>query len=203
MSVRRHRILTLAAAPVLLLAAGALAIYWFQAGPGLEGEVARLASAAGIEPGMTVGEIGAGKGRMAARMAHRIGPRGRLYATEIDEGRLELLRHLGEPNITVVRAGVDSTKLPDACCDAIYLRRVYHHFTDPAAMNRSMHRSLRPGGRLAIIDFDFPGWLLIRPHGVPLDMVLAQAAAAGFALEKRLDRWSPVEYCLVFRKRSR
>jgi ubiquinone/menaquinone biosynthesis C-methylase UbiE len=49
----------------------------------------------------------------------------------------------------VVEGGLAQTNLPDECCDAVFMRHVYHHFGDPPAMNASLFRSLKPGGRLA------------------------------------------------------
>jgi len=48
------------------------------------------------------------------------------------------------------------TNFPEGCCDAIFMRNVYHHFGDPPAMNGSLLKSLKPGGRLAVIDFTPP-----------------------------------------------
>ena len=55
-------------------------------------------------------------------------------------------------NVTVVEGAPAATKLPDECCDAIFVRYVYHHFGDPPAMNASILRSLKPGGRFAVMD---------------------------------------------------
>jgi SAM-dependent methyltransferase len=107
----------------------------------------------------------------------------------------------------------DDTQLPADCCDGIFLREVYHHLTNPAAMDRSLYRSVRPDGRLAIIDFEpLPG---TRPpagvpanrrgHGAPKRTVEQELTAAGFELLKTID-WpisSTVKhYCILFRKRS-
>lgn len=186
---------------VLLLAAAGLAIFWSQFGPGLDREVGRLASLVELRPGMTVAEIGAGKGRMAIRMARRLGASGRLYSTEIEPAKLDAIRGAaaaaGLANVTVLEAGEHSANLPDACCDVIYMRRVYHHFTDAATINKTLYAALRPGGRLAVIDFLTPRWIFWTRHGIASDTVIAQLTAAGFTLERRVDRWSPIDYCLV------
>jgi len=188
----------------LLLAAVGLAIYWSQCGPGLAREVERLASLVELRPGMTVAEIGAGKGRMAVRLARRLEGSGRLYATEVDPARLAAIRNAaaatGLGNITVIEAGERSAGLPDACCDVIYMRRVYHHFTDPAPMNKGLYTALRPGGRLAIVDFLSPRWMFFLRHGIAREVVVGQVTSAGFTLDRLVDGWSPIDYCLVFRK---
>ena len=56
-------------------------------------------------------------------------------------------------NVTVIEGAVNSTNLPALCCDAILIRDAYHHLTQPEAVTRSLAASLKPGGRLAVIDF--------------------------------------------------
>ena len=80
------------------------------------------------------------------------------------------------------------------------MRRTYHHFTRAADINKSLFAALRPGGRLAIIDFLSPRWLFFLRHGIPRNAVAREVVAAGFVLDRRIDRWSPIDYCLVFRK---
>ena len=62
----------------------------------------------------------------------------------------------GLKNVTVVDGTAGRTNLPEQCCDAIFMRDVYHHFTDPAAMNASVLASLKPGGMLGVLDFGPP-----------------------------------------------
>jgi ubiquinone/menaquinone biosynthesis C-methylase UbiE len=155
-----------------------------------------------MQPGMTVAEIGAGRGRMAVLLARRLGPSSRIYATEIEPEKQNAIRSAaaGLASFSVLPAAESSVNLPEACCDAIYLRRVYHHLSDSAAINRSLYLSLRAGGRLAIIDMLTPRWIFWTRHGIPAETVVAQVTAAGFRLERRVDRWSPIDYCLVFQK---
>ena len=179
------------------------------------GEVARLVPLLALEPGAMAADVGAGEGQMAVVVAARLGAGGRLYATEIDPARRRTIDatagRAGLHNVTVLEAGERQTGLPAACCDAVYLRRVYHHFTNPAALDASLFEAVRPGGRLAIIDFVPVRWLfwLRRPEGVPEDrgghgippaLVIREVTAAGFLLDRRIDDWSSREYCLVFRK---
>lgn len=200
-----YRLLLLGAgALVLLVGVIVLAISWWSRGPGLDAEVSRLAFLVELRPGTTVADIGAGNGRMAVRVARRLGPSGRLYATEIEAGKLAAIRKAaaaaGVVNVAVLEAGERSTRLPDACCDVIYLRRVYHHLTDAAAINQSLYAALRPDGRLAVIDMLSPRWLFFLHHGIPADVVVSQLTAAGFVLDRRIVAWSPIDYCLIFRK---
>src|ERR1051325_7949667 len=92
-----------------------------------------------------------------ALMASRIGPAGRIYAVETDPSRLRKLQrrkeNAGWSNVEIVAAAPDTCNLAESSCDAVYMRVAYHHLTDPAAMDASLLRALRPGGTLAVIYF--------------------------------------------------
>ena len=117
----------------------------------------------------------------------------------------------GVENLSVIRAAETSTNLPPGCCDAAFLRGVYHHITSPAETNASLLEAIRPGGTLAIIDFE-PSWFLSTffpvtgapsdrgGHGVPPDVVVRELTQAGFVLVKRIEDWPGGQYCLVFQK---
>jgi ubiquinone/menaquinone biosynthesis C-methylase UbiE len=202
---RRSRLLLLPAGLLsFLLIAASFAIFWSQRGPGFRKEVDRLASIMELRPGIAGAEIGAGNGRMAVHIAQHLGASGHLYATEIDADKLRAIRNAasaaGLTNITVIQAGEHSAGLPDDCCDIIFMRRVYHHITDAPNTNRTLYAALRPGGRLFIIDFISPRWMFFLRHGIPSDLLVGQVTAAGFTLERRIDGWSPIDYCLIFRK---
>ncbi len=198
----RRRYFLVGSAGLLPLLIGLLlfAEYWFVRGPGLISCGGRLTGF--LRPGMTVAEIGAGSGRLALLTGHWLGPGGRLYATELGAAKLDRLRRetAGARNLTIVPGDVHSTNLPPGCCDAIYMRHVYHHFSDTQGMNRSLAASLRPGGRLVVIDFLTPRWLPIRRHGIAPDRLIEQLSAEGFLLERRIPDWSSIDYCLVFRR---
>jgi SAM-dependent methyltransferase len=135
-------------------------------------EVPKLVGLLGLEPGMSIADVGAGFGAWTDRFSRWTGPSGHVYATDVAEEALAVLRDLVTrerlSNVTVAVGAADSTNLPVACCHAILLRNVFHLVTQPAAMIRSLAGSLKPGGRLAIVDFpprsDTPA-----PAGVPPD----------------------------------
>src|SRR5499426_1543636 len=169
-------------------------------GPGFRAtgpELPRLRHVLALRPDIAVADVGAGKGELTVALAAEVGPGGRVYSTEIDAESLEQIRaavaaaRLG--NVTLVRAQARDTGLPAGCCDAIVLRRVYHHLTDPAATNASLLRALRPGGLLAVIDFPPPlSRLWPWPpegvprnrggHGVSAALVTEEVVASGFEL---------------------
>jgi len=113
-----------------------------------------------IRQGSVVGEIGAGDGALSFALARAAGPSGRVYSNELNKDRLEALRKEAEKqgltNVTTLEGREKETNFPEACCDAVFMRNVYHHFDDPPAMNASLLKSLKPGGRLAVIDFTPP-----------------------------------------------
>jgi ubiquinone/menaquinone biosynthesis C-methylase UbiE len=120
-------------------------------------EPSQIFSALRIQQGQTVGEIGAGDGELTVEVARLVGSDGSVLTSELGDriGRLErAIKASGQAHITVMAGDPNKTNFPDACCDAIFMRNVYHHFADPVAMNDSIFRSLKPGGRIAIVDFE-------------------------------------------------
>jgi predicted methyltransferase len=178
-----------------------------------DADMARLVPALGIHAGSTVADIGAGGGELTFALAKEVGPTGRVYATEIDTDRLARLRRAAEERglaqVSAIEAHASRTNLPPECCDAIVVRFVYHHFDDPAAMNKSLLASLTPGGRLAIIDFA-PN--RSRPtaapehrddngsHGVDADTVVQELTTAGFE-RVQVDTSDSRGFMAVFRRR--
>jgi len=176
-------------------------------------EIGRLAELMGWKAGTVVADIGAGDGSYAFAAAGLVGAAGRVYATEIDAKKLEAMRaevakrKLG--NVLVVESKEADTNLPAGCCDAIYLRRVYHHLTKPAEFDAGLVRSLKSGGRLAIIDFAPRAGL--EPvegvpsnrggHGIPEKIVIEELKAAGLQVEKIVEDWPEGSYCVLFGKR--
>jgi ubiquinone/menaquinone biosynthesis C-methylase UbiE len=125
---------------------------------GAENEVDHLAQVLDLRPGSSVADVGAGDGELSIAMAIYVGPQGVVYSTEINPKLLDKIRSeaqkAGARNLIPILGKEHVTELPDNCCDAIFLRRVYHHLTDPVGIDRSLYMATRPGGRLAIIDFE-------------------------------------------------
>jgi ubiquinone/menaquinone biosynthesis C-methylase UbiE len=176
-------------------------------------EIRRLAALMEWKPGTVVADIGAGDGRYTWAAVEHIGASGKVFATEIDAEKLTALRaevkKRNLQNVTVVEsAGVD-TNLPAGCCDAIFLRRVYHHLTKPAEFDAKLVRSLKPGGRLAIIEF--PPRRGLEPvegvpsnrggHGIPQKVVIEELTAAGLQVENVVNDWPENSYCVLFVKK--
>jgi ubiquinone/menaquinone biosynthesis C-methylase UbiE len=171
-------------------------------------EMSRLRQELALKPGMVIADVGAGKGELTFALAKEVGSKGHIFTTEIDPARLRQLREAvlvtKIDNVSVIEAQINETGLTPNCCDAIVLRRVYHHLTDPSAINASLMRSLRPGGMLAVIDFPPPFFLSRGEFGVPPQIAISEVTSSGFELLRRIDDWpgrGPLEsYCLLFRK---
>ena len=177
------------------------------AGGNDETEVERLAQVLDIQPGDSVADVGAGDGWLSIEMAAIVGESGHLFATELSADRRDDIRAsvaaAGLDNVTVVEAGERETNLAAECCDAIFMRRVYHHLTDTAATNASLRAALKPGGRLAVIELEFEG--LLRPlrgweHWTDDAQVVAEVTAAGLTHVETVDWPLGAHYAAVFRK---
>ena len=146
----------------LVLAAAALAVTTgvAQSAGTNTADTERLVQVLDIRAGSVVGEIGAGSGELTMAMAKIVGDAGRVFSNEVNKDRVrtieEAVKKAGLKQVTVVEGHATQTNFPAQCCDAIFMRNVYHHFGDPPAMNASLRDSLKPGGRLAIIDFTPP-----------------------------------------------
>jgi len=202
--------IALAALVLLLVSIGAGLRTWRGVGFHANGtELPRLRQVLALAPGMSVADVGAGNGQLTVALAGEVGSSGRVYSTDIDPDSLERVRAVvagaGIANVALVRAQAGDTRLPANCCDAIVLRRVYHHLTDAAAIDASLMRALRPGGVLAVIDFPpLVSWLSPLNHGVDAERVTKEVVASGFQLVQVIEDWpgrGPLgSYCAVFRK---
>ena len=156
----------------LSCAAAAALAFALRAEASAADEVPKLAALMEWKPGTVVADIGAGDGSYAFAAVEHVGATGRVFASEIDAEKLKALRsevkRRNLQNVTVVESGEAETNLPASCCDAIFLRRVYHHLTKPVEFDASLIHSLRPGGKLAIIDFP-PHPEYGKVKGVPKD----------------------------------
>ena len=175
-------------------------------------DAARLVTALKLHAGQTVADIGAGGGQVTVALAREVGPSGHVYATELDTDRLRDIRQATESagldNVSVIEAHATRTNLPERCCDALVLRRVYHHFDDPPLMNASMRQSLKPGGLLAIIDFEPDSAESADPdqrdtgdqHGVTSATVLRELRQAGFEEVAVEEGTRPGRFMVVVRR---
>ena len=181
-----------------------------------EVEVPQLVELLALKPGMTFADVGAGFGAWTTRFSRSLGPSGRVYATDIGAAQLAALRETVQrerlTNVTVLEGAAGTTNLPALCCDAILIRDAYHHLTQPEDIVRSFAAALKPGGRLAVVDFpprpnsEVPAGVPANRggHGVPPEIVQREGGAA-LTYVRTIPNWAPNSqpaslYLVLFRK---
>jgi len=146
-----------------------------------------------------VADIGAGTGYFARRFARHVG---KVYAVDIDKELLAIAEKDTPPNLIAILATPDDPRLPEQSVDLIFFCDVLHHIQNRAAYYPKLLKALKPGGRIAVIDF----YKKELPVGPPPSMkltdqeVIREFSDAGFSLALRLD-FLPYQYYLFFEKR--
>jgi predicted methyltransferase len=168
-----------------------------------------IVDALGLEPGMRAADIGAGTGLFLGPFAKAVGPEGRVYANEISPRFVLHLRSRaakeGLTQVEVVKGDAHSTGLAEATVDLVFVCDVYHHFEYPKSMLADLHRALRPGGHLVLIEFErMPGksreWIVEHVRAGKA-AVTAEINASGFVLEEEVEIEGLREnYMLRFRR---
>jgi predicted methyltransferase len=162
-----------------------------------------------LKPGMAIADIGAGSGFYSELFAKQVGPTGKVYAQEIAPRWIDYLNARvkadGLSQIVVVTGSERSVMLPDNSIDIAFTSDVYHHFEYPPETLASIHRALRPGGRLVVLDYDrIPG---VTPPGrmshlrVGKAEAIAEIMANGFTLEREPALGLKENYFVVFRRK--
>jgi ubiquinone/menaquinone biosynthesis C-methylase UbiE len=145
----------------------------------------KVMDAIGVLPGMTIGEIGAGRGRYTVHLARRVGPSGKVFANDIDAGSLAYLRSRCKReilnNITTVLGRMDDPLFPQASLDMVFMVNTYHHLATPVALLRRLAASLKPGAVVAIVEHDpDKGGGTFRKEATSEATMRKQAAEAGY-----------------------
>ncbi|RLJ68451.1 class I SAM-dependent methyltransferase [Sulfurisoma sediminicola] len=152
----------------------------------------QIVAALDIRPGMTVADVGAGTGVFSVLFARIVGDAGVVLAQDVAD---EFVRGIASrasreklPNVRTVLGGEKDARLPPASVDLVFVCDTYHHFEYPQAMLASLHAALKPGGRLAVIDYEkIPGrsgtWVMGHVRA-GRETVIAEIEAAGFRRHK-------------------
>lgn len=158
-----------------------------------------------IRKGSVVADVGAGVGYYSFRIAKIVGSEGKVYATDIQPEMLRLLRKRMEKerieNIVTAVGAEDSANLPDGAIDIVLLVDVYHEFSRPQEMLRSIARSLKPEGRLVLFEFreEDPN-VPIRPeHKMSIATVRQELEAEGYEMDK-LIKDLPWQHLFIFKR---
>ena len=161
----------------------------------------QVIEALALKPGAVIADIGSGTGYFAVRFAHMV-PQGRVYGVDTEPDMVKYLaeraKHMGLQNVFSIAGAPDDPRLPEKV-DLIFMVDVFHHIDHRDLYFRRLRDVLKPGGRIAIIDFRADS-----PHGPPREMrltpgaVQAELAAAGYVLADRHD-FLPYQFFMVFR----
>ena len=118
----------------------------------------KVIDAAGVKPGMVVGEIGAGMGRFTVHIAVRVGATGRIYANDIYQPALDHLRERcrkdGLKNVEITSGKEDDPSFPKDSLDMVFIVLTYHHLSKPVEILKNTIPSLKPGATIIIVDPD-------------------------------------------------
>jgi cyclopropane fatty-acyl-phospholipid synthase-like methyltransferase len=161
-------------------------------------ESEQLIDALGIRPGQTVADIGAGAGYHTVRMSPVVGPNGRVLAVDVEPRYLEQLKvrvaDLGLTNVTTILGGPDDPRLPANSTDVAIMIHMYHEVESPYAMLHRLAPALKPGGKVAVVDFDRP----TERHGTPPALLRCEFAAVGWRQVSITQLSGDVGYLAVY-----
>lgn len=139
---------------------------------------------AAVTPGLSVADIGAGEGYYTVRLAERVGKSGRVLAQDIDG---DALRRLGLrverdhlDNVSIKPGATDDPRLPERSFDRVFMVHMYHEVTEPYAFAWRVWPSLKPGGRVIVVDVDRS----TDKHGIPPALLICEMEAVGFRLDE-------------------
>jgi precorrin-6B methylase 2 len=146
-----------------------------------------------IRPGAVVADVGAGSGYYTVRLATAVGPTGRVVATDLQAGMLDIIRRRVAreklTNVALVQGRADDPVLPSKTFDLILLVDVYHELAEPQIFVRKLKEALKPGGRLVLIEFrrEDPRVPIREEHKMSVSQVRQELGADGFRIQQVID----------------
>ena len=146
-----------------------------------------------IEPGQVVGDLGCGNGYLSLPIASRVGPRGRVFAADLQPEMLKLLReraaHKNIVNIQTLQSSASDPGFAPGSCDWILMVDVYHELDRPESVLAAVRRALRPGGRLALVEFraEDPSVKIKPEHKMTKAQILGEMAYNGLRFESEFN----------------
>jgi predicted methyltransferase len=143
-----------------------------------------IVEACKLKPGMAVADIGAGTGLLTRMFAPAVGEKGTVYAVDIAQKFLEHIKKTcddaGIKNVKFVKCTDTSAELPENSIDLAFICDTYHHFEFPFKTMASIHKALKPGGQLILIDFH-------RIKGQSTDWVMGHVRAGQEVFAKEVE----------------
>jgi arsenite methyltransferase len=166
---------------------------------------AKVIEALDIEPGDHIADLGAGSGYFTFLLAQAVGPDGKVSAVDVDRDMVDLLgkrvQEEGHKNVEVILADPDDPRLPRASLDLIFTCNVYHHMENRATYFSRVAKTLKPDGRVAVIDLSRESWFAwLTGHSTPAEVIEREMKEAGYALTRRHD-FLPKQVFLIFTAR--
>ena len=166
----------------------------------------RVVAALRIPPGSTVIDLGAGVGYFTWRLAKRVGPEGRVIATDVQPEMLAMLddnmRSRGIENVKPILATQLDARLPaEAGADLVLLVDVYHELAHPAPTMQQVLQALRPGGRLVLVEYrkEDPSIPIHPLHKMSVEQVRTEIEPTGFQFVEVLE-FLPSQHIIVFKR---
>jgi precorrin-6B methylase 2 len=162
-----------------------------------------LMNALQIHPGATVADIGSGTGYFTWRLAQQVGPKGKVYAVDIQQSMLDLTRKAVAArklaNVEYVLATDSSPRLPERSVDLVFVAYAYHEFSDPDAMMAGVRRALKPGGRVVILEYAKESKIAPASplHKMSFEEIRREIEPMGFIVDQLFD-FLPVQHGVVF-----
>jgi ubiquinone/menaquinone biosynthesis C-methylase UbiE len=159
-----------------------------------------------IAKGSTVGDVGAGSGYMTLKLAKIVGPTGRVYANDVQQGMLDLLQKNVDKakvtNVTPVLGAIDDPKLPAGALDLVIMVDVYHEFSQPQKMLQHVREALKPDGRLVLFEYraEDPDIPILPLHKMSVTQAKLEVEHEGFTLTKTQEDL-PRQHLLTFTKK--
>lgn len=158
-----------------------------------------------LKEGQTIADVGAGVGYLSLRIAKRIGPKGKVLASDLQPAMLESLaanaKNFGIPNIKTIQATVEDPKLPENAVDLAILTDVYHELSQPELVIDRIRRSLKTGGRLVLVEFrgEDPSVPIREEHKMTLRQVRREIEPMGFEFVESIETL-PWQHVIVFNR---
>jgi predicted methyltransferase len=158
-----------------------------------------LLDALRIPRGATVVDLGAGTGYFTRRLAQRVGRQGNVIAVDIQQEMLDRIATQQLANVELVLGAEHDPHLPPAPVDLVLIANAYHEFSDPPAILAAVHRSLKPNGRLVVLEYskENPHSPVSAPHSMSIDEIRSEIEPIGFQLDRILD-FLPMQHGLIF-----
>ncbi len=163
----------------------------------------RVLDALNIQPGDVIADVGAGSGYFTVRLARRVGEEGKVYAVDIQEEMLKLIRQkidrLQLSNVQLTLGETADPKLPPGAIDLVFIVDAYHEFQRPIALMKRLAESLKPNGRAMIIEYKAEYEAIRALHKMEESQIVSELKLAGLVLFRRFDILEN-QHMLIFKK---